>query len=370
MIKLIPMTEGKMKIRAGVVGAGTYGESLIQAFYSVHRSDEIDFVAVADINQAAVDKMKKLYGMRGYTRYMEMFDREDLDAVAVVTPDYLHREIAVEAARRKIHILVQKPLATDEQEGRDMIMAAEENNILLYVDFHKRFDPAHIQLRQAVRSGKLGEIEYGYVCMEDVILVPSVWFKNWARYSSPAWFLGIHFYDLLYWILGMAPVRVYASGIKKKLASMNIETYDSLQAKFEYSSGASITVDSSWILPNSFPSLVNQQIRLVGSEGIQEVDSQDRGIAACYESEPSGFVLNPFAKILDEKPFAGIIPSGYTIESMLFFLKLVRMIKEGKTGIKDLEGYYPSGKEALVSTIICAAVHDSARLGKITEIRY
>jgi predicted dehydrogenase len=357
-----------MRIRVGVVGAGTYGESLVQAFYSAHLMEEIDFAAVADLNPAVLEKMKRLYGLQGYTDYKEMFDKESLDAVAVVTPDYLHKQIAVEAAARKIHVLVQKPLATDVQEGREMLAAAGENKIMLYVDFHKRFDPAHIQLKQAVQSGKLGEIEYGYVCMEDKILVPSVWFKTWAQYSSPAWFLGIHFYDLLYWTLGKAPVRVYATGVKKKLLSMNIDTYDSLQAKFEYENGASVTVDTSWILPNSFSSIVNQQIRLVGSEGMQEVDSQDRGIVACYESDAANMVVNPYGKIIDTKPLVGNIPCGYTIESMLYFLKLVNMLKMGKAALKDLKGFYPDGEEALVSTQMCAAVHESADTGKIITL--
>ena len=359
-----------MKIRVGVIGAGTYGENLIQAFYCAHVAGQIDFVSVSDINQTALDKMKSLYGLKGYIDYKAMLDKEELDAVAVVTPDYLHKAISLEAARRKIHLLVQKPLTTDVQEGREIIAAAEENNIMLYVDFHKRFDPGHIQLRQAVQSGKLGDIQYGYICMEDKILVPTVWFKNWAQHSSPAWFLGTHFYDLLYWILGKAPVRVYASGIKKKLVSMNIDTYDSIQAKFEYGNGASITVDSSWIIPNSFSSIVNQQIRLVGSEGMQEVDSQDRGTVACYESETASSVINSFGKYMDHKPIVGNIPRGYTIESMTFFLELVTMIKDGRKTIKDLEGFYPNGREALISTQMCAAAHESVRQGKIIEIKY
>ena len=359
-----------MKSRVGVIGAGTYGENLIQAFYSAHAAGQIDFVSVADINPAALEKMKGLYGLRGYTDYKAMLDGEALDAVAVVTPDFLHKEITLEAARRKIHLLVQKPLATDVDEGREMIAAAEENNVMLYVDFHKRFDPAHIQLRQAVQSGKLGDIQYGYVCMEDKILIPSVWFKKWAQHSSPAWFLGTHFYDLLYWVLGTAPVRVYASGIRKKLLSMNIDSFDSIQAKFEYENGASITVDTSWILPNSFCSIVNQQIRLVGSDGIYEVDTQDRGVVACFESETFNNVVNPIGKYMDTKPIVGSMPRGYTIESMLFFLDLIIMMREGKATLKDLEGFYPTGREALISTQMCAAVHESVRQGKILDIKY
>lgn len=358
-----------MKARVGVVGAGTYGSVLINAYYGAHKRGEIEFAAIADINPDTLKAMDEKYGIKGYTDYREMFDKENLDAVAVVTPDFLHEEVVLEAAKHKLHILAQKPLSTDIEQGKRMIQAAEENGVMLYVDFHKRFDPAHIQLRNAIRDGKLGEIEYGYVCMEDKLLVPTVWFKNWAQNSSPAWFIGIHFFDLIYWLLGEKPVRVYASGVKKKLVSMGIDSYDSLQSKFEFASGASITVDASWILPNSFSSIVNQQIRLVGTEGFQEVDSQDRGVVAAYNADSYSHVVNPYGNMMIHDPVAGPVPSGYCIESMLFFLQLVNRMKEG-AGLKELEGLYPTGEEAIVSTIMCQYAHESARTGKILDIEY
>lgn len=358
-----------MKIRVGVVGAGTYGSVLVNAYYGAHKRGEIDFVAIADLNPDVLKAMNEKYGLKGYTDYKEMMDKENLDAVAVVTPDYLHEEVVLEVAKRKIQILVQKPLSTDIEEGKRMIAAAKENGVMLYVDFHKRFDPAHIQLRNAISSGKLGEIEYGYVCMEDKILVPSVWFEKWANNSSPAWFIGIHFFDLIYWLLGEKPVRVYATGLKKKLVSMGIDTYDSLQSKFEFANGASITVDSSWILPNGFSSIVNQQIRLVGTEGFQEVDSQDRGIVASYNEDSYSQVINPYGNMMIDDPVAGSVPTGYCIESMLMFLQLVTRMKEGTT-LEELKGLYPSGEEALVSTVMCQYAHESAKTGKILDIVY
>lgn len=358
-----------MKAKVGVVGAGTYGSVLINAYYGAHKRGEIELAAIADINPDTLSAMKEKYGMKGYLDYKEMLDQEGLDAVAVVTPDYLHEEVVLEAARRGIHILVQKPLSTDIEQGKRMIQAAKDNHVMLYVDFHKRFDPAHIQLRNAIRSGKLGEIEYGYVCMEDKILVPSQWFKTWAQNSSPAWFIGIHFFDLIYWLLGEKPVRVYATGVKKKLVSMGIDTYDSLQSKFEFAGGASITVDSSWILPNSFSSIVNQQIRLVGTEGFQEVDSQDRGVVAAYGSDSYSHVVNPYGNMMVEDPVAGPVPTGYCIESMLVFLQMVNRMKAG-TSLEELAGLYPTGEEALVSTIMCQHAHESARTGQILTISY
>jgi len=352
--------------KLGVIGGGVYGTQVLQAFHGAHRRGRVNLAAFADINPEVVARQEKQFGVKGYVDYREMFDKEKPDAVAVVTPDYLHREIAVEAANRGIHVLVQKPIDTDPAGARDMIEAADKNNVVLFVDFHKRFDPAHIRMRNDVRSGKLGKLQYGYVWMEDRIEVPSVWFQKWAQHSSPAWFLGVHFFDLIYWITGERPDRVFATGVKHKLLSMGIDTYDSLQAKFMFPSGFSITVDSSWILPGSFPSIVNQGIRLVGSEGICEVDTQDRGVLCAYSGESGSEAVNPFGKLDVEHPFHGLTPQGYTIESMIYFIDIVEAFRNGKT-LAELKPFYPNGEEALVSTEMCRAAHESAETGRIVS---
>jgi len=357
-----------MKPRIVVVGAGIYGAKVIEAFYAKHRLGEIDLAAVADLSPDALSRVEKAYGIKGYADYREMFTRERPDAAAVVTPDHLHKEIAVAAAGMGVHLLVQKPLATSSEDAKAIIEAARANGVLLFVDFHKRFDPAHIHLKQAVAAGRLGEIEYGYVCMEDQIAVPLEWFRGWAHRSSPAWFLGVHFYDLVNWLLDDAPVRVYASGVKKKLASMGIDTYDSMQAKVEYSRGASVAFDTSWILPQSFGSIVNQHIRLVGTEGIQETDSQDRGLSLAYARDARSLVVNPFSAYTQTDPVAGEIPAGYTVESLYYFLRLVALIKSGEASVGSLAPFHPTGEQALLATATCEAIHRSALSGDIEYI--
>lgn len=356
-----------MKARFGIVGAGIYGTKMLKAFALEHKKGNIELAAIADINKAVVDQQAEKFGIKGYTSYKEMLQKEELDGIAIVTPDFLHREITIEAAKSGVHILVEKPLDTTTKGGLDMIQAAKENNVMLYVDFHKRFDPAHIQLKEAIKNGKLGRIQYGYAHMEDKIVVPSVWFKNWAQHSSPAWFLGIHFYDLIYWLLDSRPRRVYATAMKDKLIGMGIDTYDSVQAKIEFENGAQFSMDASWIISNNFSSIVNQGIRVVGSNGFTEVDSQDRGICGAFEEEATNFISNPFAAFEAEDPFYGVIPQGYTFGSMIYFTELVRMMKNGRK-LEELKGAYPCGEEALVSTQMCEAVHESIRTGKFIEL--
>lgn len=357
-----------MKPRIGVIGGGVYGTQVIKTYYTAHKEGAADFVAVCDINPEVLEKLENTYGIKGYTDYKDMIESEKLDGVAIVTPDYLHREISTYCAEHGVHMLVQKPLDTTTSGAREMVEIANKNNIFMFVDFHKRYDPGHIQLKNDIQSGRLGNVQYGYVCMEDKILVPSVWFKTWAQHSSPVWFIGVHFYDLLYWLMESKPVEVYATGVKDKLLSMGLDTYDSIQAKFKFENGASFTVDASWILPNSFTSIVNQQIRVVGSEGMEEVDRQDRGMMAAFSADPSAIQSNPYGKLeVDDLVYGGKRLTGYTLDSMVHFLKLLKLIKEG-TPLADLEGLYPTGEEAIVSTRMCEAVHESVLSGKIVQL--
>lgn len=354
-----------MKPRIGVIGGGIYGGKMLSVYYDAHKQGEIELVCLADINEKILKEHENNFGIKGYTNYKKMIKKENLDGVAIVTPDHLHREIAIEIANQGIHMLVQKPLDVTMTGAVEMVKAAKENNVLLYVDFHKRFDPIYIQLKKDIEQGKMGKVQYGYIWAENRIVVPSVWFKAWAENSSPAWFLGIHWFDMIYWLLKIKPKKIYATAVRDKLVKLGINTIDSIQIKIELENGTNFSVDCSWILPNCFSKRVNQGIRLVGSNGIWEIDSQDRGALYCNEKEEQTVVPNPYSMITQEDPINGTIyRGGYIVDSMLFYTKLISMLKQGMA-VNDLKGYYPSGEEAIVSTQIAEAAHRSAETKEV-----
>lgn len=354
-----------MKSRVGIIGAGIHGIKILKALSYAQKNGEAELVALADIDENVVNRQSKEFNIKGYTDYKIMLEKEKLDAVAVATPDFLHREITLDVLSHGINVLVEKPLDTTSQGAIQMVKAAKENNAILFTDYHKRFDPAHIQMKEYILNGKLGEVQYGYAHMEDKIIVPTEWLKKWAEHSSPAWFLGIHFYDLIYWLIDSKPRKIFAAGIKGKLASIGIDTYDSIHAEFTFENGSLFSVDTSWILPKSFPSIVNQGIRIIGSKGIIEVDSQSRGVEAAVESENSSSVLNPFAVLDVDMPGHMNVLHGYVFDSIINFVRLVNM----KTnGIEIDKCSYPSGESALVSTKMCEAVHESIRTGQFVNI--
>ena len=346
-----------MTCRVAVVGAGIYGTHVLNVLASAGREGACELVAVAEKDAERLERARQRYQVAAYESYEAMFQQEKPDAVAIVTPDHLHRAVALAAAASRIHILCQKPIATSSRDGLDMIEAAEKAGVLLYVDYHKRFDPAHRALKRDIAQGRLGSILYGDVYMEDRIEVPSVWFDSWAQQSSPAWFLGTHYYDLASWLMASSPCRVWAYGNKTKLQALGIDTYDHISALVVFDNLAAITFHASWVLPDCFPSIVNQQIRLVGSEGICEIDAQDRGMLTSYSGEKSSQVHNPFSKTEQPDPY-DLPQAGYTCESILHFLRILRRHKAGES-LWDLAGLYPGGKDALTATRLCEAIHES-----------
>ena len=343
--------------RLGIIGCGLYGARLARIFGDAAKAGSVDFCCAADLDEAALGDAVRRYGVRGYADYREMIGAERLDAVAIVTPDHLHEEMAVYAAGKKLHMLVQKPLDTTTVGARRIYAAATENGSLLYVDFHKRFDPGFIQVRDQLARGVYGQLLYGYLNIEDIVEYPSVAFKKWVHRSSPAWFIGIHLIDVLNWALGRAPISVTAVGHKKKLVSMGLDTYDSISARLHYDDGLTITVDSSWVLPNAFPSPVNQNVRLVGTEGFIEIDGQDRGVQY-WSSAVKSAVNNPYGYYESYNRLTECGLSGYTVDSVLYFIKLLQKL-DGGSKLDDLAGSYPNGEEAVLATRIVEAIHES-----------
>ncbi|ABM57160.1 oxidoreductase domain protein [Verminephrobacter eiseniae EF01-2] len=350
--------------RIAVIGAGIYGSSMLKCFSAAQKQGMVDLIALAEIDEEVLQRHTRSLGIQGYANYKEMLMNVHLDAVAIATPDHLHGDAVLAAADAGLHVLVQKPLDTSSERSQRMIDACRRRAVMLFVDFHKRFDPAHMRLKSDMQAGRLGKIQYGYACMEDRIEVPSVWLRKWAAQSSPSWFLGVHFYDLVYWLIQSQPRRVYAVGHRGKLKSMGMDTLDSINARVEFVNGANFSFDVSWILPAGFPSIVNQQLRIVGEEGVVEIDSQDRGMFSAYSDAVESLVINAFGAQEYEHPVWGAQVQGYTFASMIRFIELLGAMKNGLVTLDELKGKYPDGEDALVSTRIGEAVDRSIATGE------
>ena len=357
-----------MAVRVGVIGAGTFGTVHLRVYkQQLEPAGKVKLVAFSDMVPEILEKQQKAFDVKGYADYHKMLAEQELDAVSVVTPDPYHEQPCIDVANSGRHVLVEKPLATSVAGCDRIIEAAKKSNVLLQVDFHKRFDPDHQELERIIQEGKLGTIQYGHVHMEEQILVPTVWFKKWAHLSSSSWYLGVHFYDVVRWQLKSNARRVYAKGHKGKLLNeYGIDAYDSIQALVEFENGTTVCFDTSWILPNGFEALTNQYLRMLGTKGMWEADSQNRGVEACYEEEGQKTHNVHFLREYRDKQ-GRMRLYGYGVDSIVDFIDNVIALKNGAT-LKDLEGKYPSGEDGREVSRIAEAVDKSIATGQVIEL--
>lgn len=354
------------RLRVGVVGGGNWGNFHLLAAKQQEAEGNVNLIAIADHNEELIEKHSINYGIKKYLDYKEMILNEDLDAITIATPDHLHKEIALFALNQKKHVLIEKPLDLTTTGCRQIVKLAKKNNLLLTVDFHKRYDVYNADVKLKVHSGLIGKPYNAYAYMEDKISIPMGMLKSWAKNSSPFWFIGVHKLDLIRWITGLEPLKVIAKGKKGKLQELGVDAFDSISAWIEFEEGFTCTIDVNWIIPNQFEALVNQGIRIMGSDGFVELDGQDRGLRYCSTSEGTQ-TPNLGALVTQKNPFGYQTVSGYYVDPIKDFFINAFYLKNGGA-LVDLDGRYPSGSDGLIATQTAEAVHLSIAENRLVEL--
>jgi predicted dehydrogenase len=354
------------KPRIAVIGGGTWGNYHLLAGKQLEAEGKVELVAISDEHESTASRQASAYNIKKYVDYKKMILDEDLDAVGIATPDHLHREVALFAMQHGKHVLVEKPLDLTTTGCRQMVEMSNKQRVMLMVDFHKRYDPYNLDIMQKVRSGKIGTPQVIYAYMEDKITVPLQMLKNWASESSPFWFIGVHKLDLICWITGSEPFSVFAQGHKGKLLKQGIDTYDSVSARIVMQDGISCTIDVNWIIPESFEALVNQGLRIIGTEGIVEIDGQERGLR--YTAVEGGMVTPNLGAFNTQESLLGYkMVSGYYVDPIKDFMLNVYYLKNGGE-LSQLDGRYPSGKDGMRVTQVAEAVQKSITENRVVEV--
>ncbi len=199
------------KMRVGIIGIGFIGAAHIEA---LRRLGYVDVVALADA-QGAEEKAAQLYVPKGYSDYKEMLDRENLDAVHICTPNFLHYEMAMAAMERGIHVMVEKPFTVTLEEAEKLAAYAEQNHILSGVNHTLRMFPQVAQMKALVDKGDVGDIYAVHGCyLQDWLFLDTDW--SWrlepAMSGKTRAFsdIGSHWIDMVENIIGQKAVELLA----------------------------------------------------------------------------------------------------------------------------------------------------------------
>lgn len=265
------------RLKVGVVGLGIWGQNhpLVYADY-----DRAELAVVCDLNADRAKEFAERYRCDWTTDVRELAS-SDVAAFSIATPDYAHFEPAMTLIQAGKHVLIEKPFTTDVHEAKKLVEAGREKGIIGMVDFHLRWNPQYMAVKELADAGKLGKPVMGYIRLSDAIQVAQNWL-SWAGKSGPQWFLFPHTMDLMRWILKEDPIDVYAVGSKGVLQSRGVDTWDAIQALVKFPS-CFVTFETSWIVPDSSPSVIDCHMTLYGTEGRVDYDQDFAGLAIATE---------------------------------------------------------------------------------------
>lgn len=237
------------KVKVAVIGCGSISKYRHIPEYASNAN--VELVAFVDPIIERAELYANEHGAQAFTDYKEMLAAVKPDAVSVCTPNYLHAEMTIEAAKAGAHVLVEKPMAVTDAEAAAMIEATTANNVKLMVGHNQRFVPAHEKAKEVLKSGVLGKVltfrtSFGHPGPD-----------SWSIDGADSWFfrkeeaimgamgdLGVHKSDLIRWMLDdeVSEIAAFVGTLDKK----DTESDDNSSCILRMKSGAIGTLVASW----------------------------------------------------------------------------------------------------------------------------
>jgi predicted dehydrogenase len=243
------------EVRVGVIGAGWPGERHADGYVA---APGCRIVAIADANAERGATFAQTYGQAQggapltiYSDYHALLANQEIDAVSVALPNFLHHPATMAALEAGKHVLCEKPPALNHEQAREMAETAARNGKLLAFALQRRFSPAVEALHELIGAGELGEIYHVRAVWTRAWGVPKGiggWFTDPARAGGGSLIdIGVHVLDMGWFLMG-SPAPSTVSGVVFNKYPEETKTDDSAFALVRFADGRSLHVETSWAL--------------------------------------------------------------------------------------------------------------------------
>ncbi|AKB23603.1 Myo-inositol 2-dehydrogenase [Methanosarcina sp. MTP4] len=262
-------------IRVGVIGTGAMGQNHVRIYSEM---EGVELAGISDVDFERVDAMAAQFDTKPFTDYKEMF-AEGLDAVSVVVPTKLHKQVVLDALEAGLHVLVEKPIADSIENADLMIEAAEKAGKILMVGHIERFNPAVIKLKEIMESGVLGKV----VSISTRRVGP---YNPRIRDVGVILDIGVHDIDIISYLYGKRVNHVYA------VAGADIHSFEDhasiiLRLDHEFAG----VVETNWLTPHKV-----RRLTAIGVNGVAYLDYIDQTV----EIHDNGWIRQ--AKVVESEP--------------------------------------------------------------------
>jgi UDP-N-acetylglucosamine 3-dehydrogenase len=298
----------KAALRVGVIGAGVMGSNHARVLAGL---PDVSLVGVVDPLPAHRKRANELVNCRTFNSLDELL-AEGVDTVTIAAPTHLHHEIALACIARKIHVLVEKPIASTVEEGREIVSAAERAGVTLMIGHVERFNPAVAAVKQALAG-------------EDILSIAITLVGPFPPRMSNVGVvidLAVHDIDLIRWFTESDIIEV-----QPQLSSAVAEREDIALLQFRTASGVLAHINTNWITP-----FKARSVTIATRDKYIMGDLLTRQVTECFGFKPDGSYSMRHLPVGHDEPLRA---------ELIAFLKAVRSggapAVTGDEGVASLE---------------------------------
>jgi UDP-N-acetylglucosamine 3-dehydrogenase len=251
-------------MRIGVIGVGVMGSNHARVLAEL---PGVKLVGVADPDRKQRERVARHLGCGAFADLDELV-RQGVDAVTIAAPTHLHRDIAVACASHGLHILVEKPIASTVEEGREIVAAARRAGVTLMAGHVERFNPAVESIKRAIKGQHILSIAVTRVGpfpprMSNVGVVID---------------LAVHDIDLIRWFTDSEIVE-----IQPQTSSAVAEREDIALLQFRTASGVLAQINTNWLTP-----FKARNITIATRDKYLMADLLTLQVTECFGFQPDG----------------------------------------------------------------------------------
>lgn len=272
-------------IKIGIIGCGFMGKVHANCYRALQ---DVRVVGVSDIRQDKAKEIANLVGARVVTDANELINNKEIDAISILLPTHLHKELVIKTAQAKKHIFCEKPLALTVKDAEEMIKETRKEKVKLMIGMVLRFWSEYIEFKRIVDSeiyGKLTTLTCTRLSSRPVFGWDK-WYFDPKQSGGAALDLHIHDTDYIYYLLGK-PKSVYSL---RKRTNKNLEY---IYTNYKYKDTV-VNAEGGWV-ERSFGFV--QAIRGVFEDGtVLEYNSKNQPLII-YGKEKAELVNVPESKV-------------------------------------------------------------------------
>ena len=262
--------------KIGLIGLGNRSRAHLDAWKTM---PGVEIAALCDLESAKIAKVNESIGGKAaaYTDYRELLKDRNVQAVVIVAPNFLHHEMTLAALRAGKDVLVEKPVALNYKQAKEMLAEARRSGRIVAVGMQRRYAQPDLRIREIVESGRIGRVQWAAYAEFRGDWNPNSWKytdgtgarTNWRLLKKTAGSteleMNIHSYAFLYSLIQSPFKRLTASG--GNLHFKDRETRDASGLLAEFENGARVQHSLCLYAPG-----VTRTCTIIGERGSIEIE--------------------------------------------------------------------------------------------------